>query len=54
MNNAEVTDEMVHAAVKQAVKDKILPTHADMDTYIHHYESVKRMIEAALNQPQGE
>jgi hypothetical protein len=45
----KVTNKMVHAAVKQAVKDKILPTHADMDTYTHHYESVKRMIEKALN-----
>jgi len=44
----EVTNKMVHAAVKQAVADKILPTHADMDTYTHHYESVKRMIEKAL------
>ena len=44
----KVTDKMVNAAVKQAVKDKILPTHADMDTYTHHYESVKRMIEKAL------
>ena len=44
----EVTNKMIHAAVKQAVKDKILPTHADMDTYTHHYESVKRMIEKAL------
>ena len=46
----EVTNEMVRAAVKQAVKDKILPTHADMDTYTHHYESVERMIEKALEQ----
>ena len=44
----EVTNAMTHAAVKQAVKDKILPTHSDMDTYTHHYDSVKRMIEAAL------
>ena len=42
----KVTNKMVHAAVKQAVKDKILPTHADMDTY--HYESVKRMLENAM------
>ena len=44
----KVTNKMVHAAVKQAVKDKILPTHADMDTYIHHYESIKRMLEKAI------
>lgn len=49
----EVTNKMVHVAVKQAVKDKILPTHSDMDTYTHHYESVKRMLEKALEH-QGE
>lgn len=44
----KVTIEMVNAAVKQAVKDEILPTNADMETYIHHYESVKRMLEKAI------
>lgn len=44
----EVTNEMVHAAIKQAVKDKILPTHAPEEVYIHHWESMKRIIEAAL------
>jgi hypothetical protein len=44
----DVTNRMIHAAVKQAVKDKILPTHAPEDIYIHHYESVERMIRAAL------
>lgn len=44
----EVTNKMIHAAVKQAVKDKILPTHAPEDVYIHHYESVERMIKAAI------
>lgn len=43
----EVTHEMVHAAIKQGLKDKILPTHANMDVYTH-WESVERMIEAAL------
>ena len=44
-----VTTAMVQAAIKSAVKDKVLPSHADMDTYTHHWESVKRMIEAALD-----
>ena len=44
----ETTNAMVHAAIKQAVKDKILPTHATMDTYTHHWESMKRIIEAAI------
>ena len=50
----EVTQDMVHAAIKQAVKDKILPTHADMDTYTHHWESMKRIIEAALDASKSE
>lgn len=44
----DVTNSMVHAAIKQAVKDGILPTHADMDTYTHHRESMERIIEKAL------
>jgi hypothetical protein len=44
----EVTNEMIIAAVRQAVKDKVIPTHADLDTYTHHYASVQRMLEAAL------
>ena len=45
----DVTSEMTAAAVKVAVKYKILPTHADMDAYIHRYEAVEKMIEAALS-----
>jgi hypothetical protein len=49
-----VTMAMIQAAIKSAVEDKILPSHElDFDTLIHyrmHYrESVKRMIEAALD-----
>ena len=44
----KVTNEMIHAGVKQAVKDKILPTHAPEDIYLHHYASVERIIKAAL------
>jgi hypothetical protein len=36
----EVTNAMVYAAVKQAVKDRILPEYADEVTYMHNYESV--------------
>lgn len=45
----EVTNAMVYAAVKQAVKDKILPEYADEEAYMHNYESVERMIKAALD-----
>ena len=48
----KVTQEMVAAAVKQAVKDKILPRCADMDTYLHHYESIERILDAGLNYEQ--
>jgi hypothetical protein len=44
----EVTTEMVAAAVKQAVKDKILPANADFDTYMHVWESIRRVIVAAI------
>jgi hypothetical protein len=44
----EVTDAMVHAAIKQAVKDKIIPSHAHEDLYLHHWASVERMIKAAI------
>jgi hypothetical protein len=39
---------MVHAAIKQAVKDKILPTHSHEELYLHHWDSMKRIIEAAI------
>ena len=44
----EVTNKMVHEAIKQAVKDKIIPIHGDDELYIHHWDSVRRMIEKAL------
>lgn len=46
----EVSTKMIQAAVRQAVKDKLLPTHAPIDIYIEHCEAVKRMIESALEQ----
>lgn len=45
----EVTNAMVHAAIKQAVKDKLLPTHATMEAYTHHWESMERIIKAAID-----
>ena len=44
----EVTDGMVQAAIKQAVKDKIVPSHAHEEMYLHHWDSMKRIIEAAI------
>jgi hypothetical protein len=48
MSDNKVTNEMIHAAVKQGVKDNILPKYTYDELYIHHYESVERMIKAAL------
>ena len=45
----EVTTGMVHAAIKQAVKDGILPKYAPMEVYEKHWESMKRIIESALD-----
>lgn len=44
----EVTTDMVHAAIKQAVRDGILPRYAPMETYEHHWESMERIIKAAI------
>jgi len=42
-----VTDEMLIAAVMEAVKQKLLPVAAPMDVYTQHYESIKAILEAA-------
>jgi hypothetical protein len=44
---------MIHAAIVQASKDKLIPKQVDMETYVHTWDSVKRMIEKALEK-QGE
>jgi hypothetical protein len=44
----EVTTEMVQAAIKQAVKDKIIPSHAVAEDYVRYWESMRRIIEAAI------
>ena len=45
----EVTNKMLYAAVRKAVKVGILPAQANMDTHALNHESLKRVIEAAIN-----
>ena len=45
----KVTDEMLTAAVRQAVKDGILPEYASEEQYTYNYACVKRMLQTALN-----
>jgi hypothetical protein len=49
----KITNEMIVAAVKQGVKDGLLPKYADMDTYLQHYKSVERMLEQAIEAGEG-
>lgn len=42
-----VTDEMVIAGVREAVKQKLLPVAAPMDIYTQHYESIRSILVAA-------
>jgi len=44
----QITDEMLIAAVKQAVKDKILPVSGTEEQYLHNWASMRRVLEAAL------
>lgn len=53
MGESAVTNEMLFAAVRQAVKEKLLPKHAPMEIYEQHYASMERIIEAAINAKQN-
>lgn len=44
----KVTNEMIYAAIEQAVKDGILPKYENEEKYLHNYESVKRMLVKAI------
>ncbi len=48
----QVTDEMLIAAVKQAVKDNILPVSGTEEQYLHNWASMRRVLEAALSKAQ--
>ena len=45
-----VTQEMLNAAMKEAVKVGILPKHSvSTDTYMNHWEGMEKVLNAALN-----
>jgi len=48
-DSIQITTAMVHAAIKQAVKDRIIPVYAHEEQYIHTWDSFERIIRAALN-----
>ncbi len=43
-----VTIGMLRAAMKSGVKDGLFKRQVDLETYTHTWESVERMIQAAL------
>jgi len=45
----EVTEDMLIAAVKQAVKEGFIPEYADLNGYVEYYEGIKRVLQAAIN-----
>lgn len=45
----KVTDQQVQAAVKEAVRQGLLPKAAPLDDYERNYERVRRVLEAALS-----
>jgi len=45
----QVTQEMLNAAMKKAVELGIFPKHGDEQTYLRHWESMKQVLEAALD-----
>lgn len=46
----EVTEEMLTAAVRKAVKVGLLPSHGvDTETYLKHWEQIKKVLEAAFD-----
>lgn len=44
----EVTNEMLYAAVRQAVKEGILPRYGTEEQYMSHYRGMKMILEAAI------
>lgn len=44
----ELTQEMLNAAMKKAIKVGIFPKYADMETYLKHWEGMEEVLKAAL------
>jgi len=45
-----VTDDMLIAAMKQAVKLGIFPKFTDEETYLQHWDSMRKVLEAAFEE----
>lgn len=45
----EITEEMLHSAVKKAVELGLIPKHSDMDNYIKYWDIIKQILQSALN-----
>ena len=47
----EVTQEMLTAAVKEAVKVGLLPNRpVDTDTYLKHWDMIEKILKAAVKE----
>lgn len=44
-----VTNEMVYAAMKEAVQRGLLPEGGNVDDYIKNFEALKAILQAALD-----
>jgi hypothetical protein len=44
----EVTDEMLITAVKEAVKQGIIPKYASEELYLKNYKGMKKVLEKVL------
>ena len=44
----KVTDEMLAVAVKQAVKEGLLPKHGPTDKYMQYWGSIRKILEVAI------
>lgn len=48
MNTMEITDEMLQAAMKEAVKQGLVPKYAaGEDEYLKHWQAVEAVVRAA-------
>lgn len=44
----KISDEILEKAIKEAVKQGVLPKYADIDTYIKNRDSMRAVLEASL------
>jgi hypothetical protein len=46
----KVTNDMLYRAVKEAVKQGLLPKYAHEERYLKNYEGMKKVLETALGE----